>query len=220
MRASQLVRGYLQHRVIELPLARPRDEADQAGSGDKPAPVMVGLRPLTPSQEADIFERARRFAEDRGLEKPAEGDELYEYGKAVHRCLLGTVDPDTDPRHPAEFFDGGLDQILGLTELGRDGVLTLAEQHAAYQDDVQGQLGKLDDAGLEAAIRELAGPRGGPFYFSLRPGLRVSCTLFMAHLLLSLLDGKSSSGSDSALAGRMRNRLHEDTAANPRTTEP
>jgi hypothetical protein len=154
---------------------------------------------LTPGDEALIYERARAYAIAHGLADPKEGEELYEYGKALHRCLLGVV--DVDAGKPEPFFDGGLAQLEGLAELGKDGVLTLAEMQQTYQDEVTGQLDSLEGDKLEETLRELAGPHGAPLWFSLRPGLRVSCALTMARLLLASLSGKSSSTSPAAPSG-------------------
>lgn len=205
MKASQLARGYLAIKAETLPLAAPApkstDGPDPDGAQAGPAPVAVGLRPLTPGEEADIFARARAYAVSHGLTDPKEGEELYEYGKALHRCLLGTVDVDSPAGRTEPFFDGGLAQLEGLAELGKDGVLTLAEMQQTYQDEVTGQLESLDGDKLEATLRELAGPHGAPFWFSLRPGLRVSFALTMARLLLASLSGKSSSTSPAAPSG-------------------
>ena len=202
MKASQLARGYLAVKTVPLPLCRPASDTeadDHAGSAQAGPAVTVGLLPLPPGDEAIIYERAAAYARAHGLDKPAEGDELYEYGKAIHRCLVGVVDATSPPGAPEPFFDGGLEQIEQLVELGKDGVLTLAEMHQAYSDEVSGQVGDLTEEGaLERALEELAGPRGAPFWFSLRPGMRVSLQLTTARLLLGFLRGKSSSGIASA----------------------
>jgi len=203
VKASQLARGYLATKTVSLPLAAPApkntDGPDPDGAQAGPAPVAVGLAPLTPGDEALIYERARAYAIAHGLADPKEGDELYEYGKALHRCLLGVV--DVDAGKPEPFFDGGLAQLEGLAELGKDGVLTLAEMQQTYQDEVTGQLDSLEGDKLEETLRELAGPHGAPLWFSLRPGLRVSCALTMARLLLASLSGRSNSTSPAEPSG-------------------
>lgn len=208
MKASQLQRGYLAIKTETLPLAggapKRTDGPDPDGGRDLPAPVAVGLAPLTPGDEATIFERARAYAVAHGLTEPREGDELYEYGKALHRCLLGTVDADSPPGRPEPFFDGGLAQLEGMAELGKDGVLTLAEMQQTYQDEVTGQLDTIEGDKLEETLKELAGPQGAPFWFSLRPGLRVSLALTMARLLHTSLSGKSSSTSAADSDGTKR----------------
>lgn len=209
MKASSLLRGYLEVKRVTLPLAgvpanglfasfAGEHEADlaawRAAHPEHPEPppsVEVGLRALSPGDEAEVFALAHAYAKSKGVEHPKEGDELYEYGKALHRCLLGVVDVDSDPRHPERFFDGGIEQIEGMHELGADGVLTLAEMHAAYQDEVSGHIKQLEsEDGFRRVVEELAGPHGAPFYWALKPGSRVSSTLSMARLLRSLLQRK------------------------------
>jgi hypothetical protein len=217
VKASQLARGYLAIKTETLPLAAPApqstDGPDPDGAQAGPAPVAVGLRPLTPGEEADIFARARAYAIAHGLTDPKEGEELYEYGKALHRCLIGVVDVDSPPGRPEPFFDGGLAQLEGFDELGKEGVLTLAQMHQVYQDQLTGGLDELKDDNLEATLEELAGPHGAPFWFSRRPGLRVSLALTMARLLLASLRGKSHSTSAAAPSGT------ETSSENGWTTE-
>lgn len=206
MKASQIRRGYTAVKRVPLPLAgvgqsllggpHP-DGAQDAGSTPAPGPVDVGLRPLPPWDEAEIVGRAMAYAKAHGAEDPQEGSELVEFGKSVYRCLLGVVDPDSDPSAPAPFFDEGVEQIEHWTELGKDGVLTLAQMHQEYQDEVTGQIAAWTDEGILGAAKELAGPRGPFVWYSWRPGLQLSFALTTASLLSTLLPSKSSSGSDS-----------------------
>lgn len=193
MRASQLLRGYLQAKRTALPLAgshRTLPSTDgpdpDAERGPSRPVVEVGLLPLGPGDEATIYANARAYAVAHGVSNPGEGEELYEYGKALWRCLLGVIDCDSDAKAPVPFFDGGLEQIEGMRELGKTGVLVLATEHQAYQDEVDGQLRTLTEEGGHAAVtRELAGPHGAPFWFSLGPGLQVTWALITARQLLS-----------------------------------
>lgn len=216
MKASQVLKGYLQQEIVQLPLAGGHladHESGQAGEAPAVPPVEVGLLPLTPGQEADIAERARAYAKSRGIEDPKPDDELYEYGKHLHRCLLGVVDPESDPESPEPFFDGGLEQIENMAELGRDGVLTLSEMHEKFQDDVSGQIKKLDamtDGELDEFLAVAGGPHGEAHFFSLRPGLRASSWRFMAVLLRAYRQPKSPSGyaagNGTTKNGRSRGR--------------
>jgi hypothetical protein len=193
MNASQIRRGYLAIKLVPLPMAKAAD----GGNGGEPAPeVLVGLRPLRPGDEAEIYGRANAFAKAHGAATVQEADELYEYGKAIWRCLLGVVDADSPRDNPAPFFDGGVEQIKAMTELGKDGILSLAEQHQAYTDEISGLVAELQTKdGYAEATKELAGPNGARFFFSLRPGLRVSWALSTARLLATSLQDKSPSFS-------------------------
>jgi hypothetical protein len=219
-KASQLVRGYLQTKIVPLPLAGVRGQSlldgphpDGEPGGTTPGPVAVGLKPLPPWDEAEIRARALEYAKSHGIENPAEDGEVVEFGKAIYRCLIGVVDAESDPHSPLPFFDGGIEQIERMTELGRDGVLTLSRMHETYQDEVGGQIEDWGEDGLKAAAEELAGPRGGFFWFALRPGMQLSYALFSARLLLSLLEDKSTSGSGSVAAD-------PSTGSSPKRSEP
>lgn len=215
MKASQVLRGYLAQKIVQLPLAGLNQaDHDSGQAGDAPAvpPIEVGLLPLSPGQEADICEQARVYAKSRGVDDPKPDEELYEYGKALHRCLIGVVDPESDRDDPDPFFDGGLEQIEHMAELGRDGVLTLSEMHQSFQDDVSGQIKKLDamtDGELDEFLSVAGGPHGNAHFFSLRPGLRVSSWHFMAVLLQAYRQHKSSSGSGAESVTTKRKRSTE-----------
>lgn len=202
MKASNLVRGSLAIRRTKLPLARAPEattEADHrdAATMNSSAEPEVGLRALSGLETALVLQRAREFAVARGVPEPKEDDELYQYGKAVWCCLLGCVDPDSNAARPEPFFDGGLDQLLALDGLGRDGILLLAELQEQWQEEVSPSARDLEGKAFEEAVAQLAGPMGGTFFLNLRPGMRLSLARSMAALLLTLLRGRSPSGSSS-----------------------
>lgn len=210
MKASQVLRGYLAQKIVQLPLAGSNQaDHDSGQAGDAPAvpPIEVGLLPLDPGKEAEIFSRARQYAiakaEIAGKTnyEPREDDELYEFGKAIWRCLLGVVDAESDPHHPEPFFDGGIKQLEEMVELGSDGILLLSRMHCEYQDELSGLTAEIADASSPEFIElvgELAGPLGLVKYFSLRHGIAATCTLTMARLLLVLLPDRSSGGHAAA----------------------
>jgi hypothetical protein len=190
MKASNLIRGSLAVRRAKLPLASdPSGNGADLGSAGSSAPE-VGLKPLNGIETAEVLQRAREFASSRGVTEPKEDDELYQYGKAVWSILLGCVDPD-EPK--ARFFDGGLDQLLGL--LGRDEVLLLSELQEQWQQECSPMVKDFSEEQVSEAIDTLAGPAGSAFFLSLRPGLRWNLVRSMAALLRSSQPGRSISGS-------------------------
>lgn len=216
MKASELLQGYLRPRRVRLPMAGTipsqylpgisagQKEADleawraeHPGEPDPPLPPEVGLLPLEPGTRGLVMERGRAYAKEHGLEDPQEGDDLYEYGKAIHTCLLGVVDADSDPRAPEPFFDGGVKQLLGMRELGRDGILVLAEMHEEFTAEVSGQLRKIGEADYERMVEEVAGPNGFPFWCALQPGLRWSFAHTTALQLRASRPLRSGSGTGS-----------------------
>lgn len=220
MKAGDLLRGYLQIKRIPLPLAgttpalrlhgkTPEQKeadlevwrAEHPGQPDPPEQPEVGLLLLEPHQSALVLQRAREFAISRGVEDPQPDDELYEYGKAIWTCLLGVVDPDTadDPsKSPEPFFDGGIDQLLSMRELGVDGIQILAKEHGEFTDEMSGQVRKLTDEEYQRLVKEAAGPDGYPFWSTLRPGVQWDCMRTTASLLHGSLSRSSSGGGDSA----------------------
>jgi hypothetical protein len=194
MRASNLLRGSLAIRRVKLPLACAPAAPGEAGLEHDSVPE-VGLRALSGHETALVLQRAREFAVSRGVADPKPDDELYEFGKAVHTCLVGVVDPDAPPERAEPFFDGGLQQLLSLPGLGRDEILMLAELQEQWQSEVSPGVKDIAPEAFEQALEQLAGPAGGTFFFSLRPGTRLSFTRTMAGLLLLSLRGRSPSGS-------------------------
>lgn len=179
--------------------------AEHPGEAE-PEPVWVGFRLLTGLEAGAILEGAREYAKGRGIEDPKPGNELYELGKAIHTLAVACVDADA-PDEP--FFDGGVQQIQASPELGRDGILALAEQHEAYQDACNAELLKLSPEEVWAAVKELAGPNGLPFCERLRPGLRATLLRSMAVLLLDFWTAKFTPGGAA-----------EASTSEPKTTQP
>lgn len=207
MKASALIKGRRAIKRVKLPLAnaghllgsQPPELAaaqQEAGVSTQEAPD-VGIRALTGWEWSDVLTLAGDFATSRGG-KADDTDELYQLGKMAHALLHGCVDPD-DPQHGA-FFDGGLDQILHSTDLGRDGIAYLYEQIELWQDLTAPQLLKMEATEVEGAIEELAGPEESSlrFFTELRPGTRWRFMRSMAFLLQSLLNSRSTSGGGSA----------------------
>jgi hypothetical protein len=207
MKASDVRRGDAQFKRVELELV---------GDGGR---VEVGLAPLRPGQESEVFARARAYAKKKAAEagnpehEPQEGDEVYEFAKSLFRCLIGVVDADSDPKRPEPFFDGGLQQIEEMGELMADGVLALARRHVAYQDELQKvthRVGNADTDEFKQLLEEMAGPLALERYFSLRPGIAASFTITTVRLLLTLLQDRFSGGSDAVASST--------TATNNETT--
>lgn len=235
MKASDLLRGYLQIRRVRLPLAgalpsqylpgfTPEQKeadleawrAEHPGQPDPPAPPEVGLLPLEPGDRGIVMERGREYARSHGLDSPSEGDDLYEYGKAIHTCLRGVVDPESDPSSPEPFFDGGIEQLLRLRELGRDGILVLAEMHDAFTSEISGQVHHLTDERYQEVLEEVTGPSGFPFWCSLRPGAQWSFMRTTAFQLRGCLKLRSSGGSSSDAGSRSgQTRSSRSQGSNP-----
>lgn len=89
------------------------------------------LRALVGVDDADVFARAREYAQSKGIASPKDGEPLYELGIAVHTLALACVDPESPEAEPRPFFDGGVEQILA--HLDRDRILYLYEVQRGWQ---------------------------------------------------------------------------------------
>lgn len=153
-----------------------------------------GLRVLLGEDHAAAIQSARDYSKARGLDKPADGEPLYELGKAVHLVLLAAVDLD-DPTGETPFFDGGEAQVLAGLDVER--IFLLKEKQLAWQDECLGTPSKISADAYIAAVFECASAAEGaslPFE-SWQPVLRRSFVRSLATQLVSSLTGKSPSGS-------------------------
>jgi hypothetical protein len=198
-KASQLMKGRRAIRRVPYPTCnaghllggQPPELADTAQeAGVSAQQPMVGLRALTGVEWSEVLECASAFESDKTSER-------YELGRMVHALRLGCIDPD-DPKQGL-FFDGGAQQILASTDLGRDGIAYLYEQLEEWQDEVHPQVLRMDSHELDGAIAKLAGDEDSSrrFFSELRAGMRWSLARSMASLLLIFLSSKSGSGSES-----------------------
>lgn len=177
-------------------------EAAQAGSAPSAAPaasVEVGLRVLTGEEAAEVYEKAAEFARARGSSDPKPGDPLYDFGEAIHRVALATVDPDSDPAHPSPFF-ASVDEMLSSPHVGRDGIIYLAEAQETWQDLCSPQLTKFSAGELFDQIGKAAaaGDESLRFFELLRPGARWILLRTLASLLLSSRQLKSQLGTHTS----------------------
>jgi hypothetical protein len=181
---SKLARGALaRHRVPFTTLDGTEAECD--------------VRPLVGSDEAIVLTEARKFALDRGVADPKDGNPIYEFGTWVHTIRLGCVDPESPPDAPLPFFDGGVSQIL--ENLDPDRIAMLCEQQRCWQDACAPRPAGLGEDAFVAKVLQLATSAEGedaPFA-ELRPALLRSFTRTLAGRFVTLVQLKSHSGSDS-----------------------
>lgn len=204
---------YLLPDVPELAEQRARDakKAERAGSAIPQAPdsVEVGLRVLTGGEILEVYDKAAQIAQARN-QKPDLTSPVYELAVSVYTLAASCVCADSDPERPVPFFgeseepgagvenwESAYQEILASAHLGRDGILFLTEQQAAWQDVCNPQALKIGIDKLWELAGEVAADDTGRPFFSLRPALQWSFARFLAVQLLSLTTSKSPPGSDS-----------------------
>lgn len=201
--------------VPELAEQRARDAA-KAGKPEAaaaPDSVVVGLRVLTGQEILEIYDKAAQVALGRN-QKADLSSPIYELAVSVYTLAASCVSADSDPERPVPFFgdseepgagvenwESAYSEILASNHLGRDGILFLSEQQAAWQDICNPQALKIGASRLWELAAEVAADDTGRPFFSLRPALQWSFTRFMAVQLLSLMSSLSQPGSDSLSDG-------------------
>lgn len=200
--------------VPELAEQRARD-AKKAGKPETSAPdsVVVGLRVLTGQEILEIYDKAAQVALGRN-QKADLSSPIYELAVSVYTLAASCVSADSDPERPVPFFgdsmvpgagvenwESAYSEILASNHLGRDGILFLSEQQAAWQDLCNPQALKIGASRLWQLAAEVAADDTGRPFFSMRPALQWSFARFMAVQLLSLMSYKSQPGSDSPSDG-------------------
>ncbi len=200
MKYSNWIQGTRAIRKVPLPLtSRPAPGVTDVPELENPPDApMVGIRVMTPGEAVSVLEGAEEFAKSRGALEAKPGNPIYEYGIALHTVVLAAVDPDSDPKRPEPFFDGGMQQILDSQDIGQDGVLYLAEIQRRWQAMCGPQATELSVQQLNEAVDVLVGKDGLSFFEQCGPALQWSLVRSLANLSLTLLMLKSSSLSEPA----------------------
>lgn len=155
-------------------------------------PASIDVRVLRPDEEADVLAYALKFAKDRGVTDPRDGDALYDLGRWVRTAALACVDPESSKDDPKPFFDGGVEQILGSRRITREHLAFLYEHQEAWQDECSPY--EKDVGASEMMVRTIAIAKGDtdPFV-RMRPSTRFNFTRTLAARYLNSLAARSSS---------------------------
>jgi len=183
MRYANWRKGTRAVKDVALPINR--------APGDTTEAPKVGLRPFDGDTQLRVFQDARAMAVAKGVTEPKPGDPLYNFCVQIYTVLYGTVDPDD---HEQQFF-ATVDELLGAQDVGPDGILLLANEHAYWQEEVSPQIGKLEAEDYAKLVDEILGPEGHDFFERLRPSVRWTLVRTMAAQPLISQIFRSISGS-------------------------
>lgn len=156
--------------------------------------VELDVRVLSPDEDIEILRLTREYARAKGVEKPAEGDPIYDYAKALYTVLFACVDTDSPQGSPARFFDS-IEQIAKSKLVCQDQISYLYEQQREHQDAVAPRPSGMTQMEFLAAVVSTAGGNLD-FFASLRPSMRWTFTRTLAALHIDSLKHKSLSSSD------------------------
>lgn len=171
--------------------ARRRIELDIAGTK-----VPIDVRVLSPQEEADILAQATKFASDRGVERPDEGDSLFDLGRWIHTAVVACVDADSPENAPRPFFDGGVEQVTSSKAITRAHLAYIFEHHELWQDQCSPYEKKLNADELLQFAHRIAEGDIHPFV-ALPPVTRWLLVRGLAGRLVSLLAPKLPFGAPS-----------------------
>lgn len=189
---ADVVAGPRARKGIKLPLPGAQvDPATGEWDGDT---VDLDVRAIGDDEYADVLRGAREFAKSKGVDNPAEDDELYERGKMLHTLAIACIDKDSPKEKPEPFFEGWR-QIHESPRMIPEVVAYLYLQQRLWQDEINPLLKPLSpDQYTAAAIATAGGDMS--FFVNSRPGTQWSFTRFLAaQLLLSLASSSPSSES-------------------------
>lgn len=187
---SEVAAGTRARRAIKLPLPGAQVDGE---TGEWLGPTdTLDIRVLRDDEYTDVLERALAFAKKRGLEKPEDGDAIYERGKMLHTLVLACIDWESPKEAPEPYFNGGWEQIHTSEAMTPEVVGYLFLQQQLYQDEISPLLGSLSQAELLAASIKTAGGDMS-FFVNSRPGVQWSFLRFLASQLIASLARSSPS---------------------------
>lgn len=195
---SEVAAGYRARRPIKLPL--PGAQVDPE-TGEWVGPnVDLDIRVLRDDEYTDVLQHALAFARKRGLEKPEDGDPLYERGKMVHTLAIACIDRESPKEAPAPFFDGGVEQIQTSEAMTPEVIGYLFLQQQIFQDEVSPLRKDMTPAEfLAAAIQTAKGNMA--FFVNSRPGVQWNFLRTMASQFIASLAASSPSSLSSTPQG-------------------
>lgn len=179
---SEISKGTFARRRIELDV-----------NGTK---TPIDVRVLTPQEEADVLAQATAFARTRGVERPDEGDTLFDLGRWIYTAAIACVDVDSPENGPRPFFDGGVEQIINSKAITRTHLAYIFEHHELWQDECSPYEKKLNADELLQFAHRIAEGDIHPFV-ALPPATRWLLVRGLAVRLVSSLGPRSPYGFPS-----------------------
>lgn len=191
---SEVAAGVRARRSVLLPLPGAVVDGE---SGTWIGPTQkLDIRALNEGEHGEVLSLALAYAKSKGIDRPDDGDALYERGKMLHTLVLACIDSDSAPNNPQPFFDGGLDQIQKSEVLTPEVIGYLFEQQQLMQDDVAPLKHDMTEAEfLSAAIETAKGNRA--FFVSSRLGMQWSFVRTLASLYIASLGNRLPSTPSS-----------------------
>lgn len=190
---SDVVTGARTRRPAKLPL--PGAQVDPETHEWVGPTASLDLRPLREDEHIDVLSSALAFAKKKGLEKPEDGDPIYERAKMVHTLAIACIDSDSPKDAPTAYFDGGVEQILASEIMTPEVIGYLYLQQQMLQDEVSPLNADMSPAEFMAAALSTA--KGNySFFVNSRPGIQWSFMRTLAKLHVdSVLSSSPSSES-------------------------
>lgn len=187
-RFSQLARGVAQFEVVK---ATTIDGTE----------VEFGLRPMDAGTDGDVLDSAHKAAIERNA-TPKDGEPIYDYWMGLYTLVNAAVDPESDPKKPVLFFDGGVDDIRGA--FAREEIVRLLHAQRQVQRRCNPHRDKLGPSEFMAwVMKEAVAEEGDDFPFERwHRSLQIGSVRTLANLYMTLLRDRSlsSSGSPSPVA--------------------
>jgi len=155
------------------------------------------VRVLAPGEEIEVIRQATAHAIAKGVEKPGNGDEIFDLALWAHTLALVCLDPDSpeNARTPtfASVAELLSDDPNGLTS---EHLSYLFERWHAWQDACSPRVKEMTEVEAIELCTKLANAESlgevDRFLCDLRPYMRAAFARFTASRLLVLLQDKSS----------------------------
>ncbi len=189
MKFSNVVKGKRAEERIEVPGLK-----DEKGD-----PFAVLAVPLTGLEYESACTFARARAVEKGVATPGMGDPIYDLALMAFVLSVGCLDPDSDEKNRTSSFKDALEV---LTHLHPEMIVYLHERHELWQNECSPNVHSFEggEAGLYAAVSEVAGPTGRATFMRFSPNTRLVFSLSTARILKEHWDSqrlKSTPGSSS-----------------------
>lgn len=191
---STVVAGARARKRIQLPLPGAHVDAE---TGDWVGPTAeLDVRALRDDEHTDVLREALGFARKRGLEKPEDGDALYERGKMLHTLAIACIDHESPPDNPQPYFDNGWEQIHKSDLMTPEVIGYLYLQQQVFQDEVSPLRKDMSPAEFYAAAISTAGGNMA-FFVNSRPGVQWNFLRTLASQLVVSLAASSQRSPSS-----------------------